>query len=60
MMPVPIHSRDPPSNYRAALVRGSSAGEAERELAMAWISLATRPDTAEATRRVLVLRPFVF
>ena len=47
------------TNYRAAFTDSGSADEIERQLALAWATLAAERDAFPRMRRVTVLRPVI-
>ena len=47
------------TNYRAAFTDNGSAEEIERQLALAWATLAAERDAFPRMRRVTVLRPVI-
>jgi hypothetical protein len=49
-----------PANYRAPLADNGSAEETERQIALAWASLAAEREAFPQLRRVIVLRRVIF
>ena len=47
------------TNYRAAFTDSGSTEEIERQLALAWATLAAERDAFPRMRRVTVLRPVI-